>query len=136
MSLVLAFGTFDYFHPGHAAYLQQASALGERLVVVIARDINVERIKNRQARQSEAERKLRVINFLNQQKIKGRVVLGFKGNRWQVFKKYQPDVIALGYDQPVDLKRLRQELSFLGLKTKVTRLDAYYPEKYKSSFLK
>lgn len=136
MSVVLTFGTFDNFHPGHAAYLKQASILGDKLVVVIARDINVERIKNRQARQSEIERRMGVNNFLREENIKGQAVLGFKGNRWQVLKKYHPDIIALGYDQPVDLKRLRQELSILGFKTKVKRLASYHPEKYKSSLYK
>lgn len=136
MSLVLAFGTFDHFHPGHAAYLAQASSFGDYLIVVIARDINVERIKNRKARQIEKLRQVGVSAYLKSKKIKGRAVLGLKGNRLKVLSKYHPDIIALGYDQQVDEKGLRVELLSLGLKTKIKRLNSYYPEKYKSSLMR
>jgi len=134
MNFVLSFGTFDYFHPGHAAYLRQAASLGDYLVVVIARDVNVKKIKNKEVQQGENLRKAVVFDFLQAEKIKGKVVLGLKGNRLAILKKFPPAVIALGYDQPVDEKELRRELTALGLKTKVKRLAAHHPEKYKSSY--
>jgi FAD synthetase len=134
MNFVLSFGTFDYFHPGHAAYLRQAATLGDYLVVVVARDSNVIKIKNKQARQEEKIRRAGVASFLKQEKIKGRAVLGLKGDRLAILKKFPFTVIALGYDQPVDEKVLRQKLSTLGLKVKIKRLAAYHPEKYKSSY--
>lgn len=136
MQTVLAFGTFDHFHPGHAAYLKQAASLGDDLIVVIARDINVERIKNKQVRQTEKDRRVEVMKFLKSEKIKNKVVLGLKGNRLAVLKKYQPDIIALGYDQQVDEKALQAGLLALDLKTKIKRLKSYYPEKYKSSLMR
>lgn len=42
---VMAFGTFDLFHPGHQYYLSEASKSGDELIVVIARDLRVEHIK-------------------------------------------------------------------------------------------
>jgi FAD synthetase len=38
---VLATGTFDLLHPGHLFYLEQSKALGDELVVIVARDANV-----------------------------------------------------------------------------------------------
>lgn len=133
MKTVLAFGTFDLFHPGHAAYLQQAAADGDYLIVVVARDINVQRLKHKQAQQTEDLRKKRLDEFLISVSISGKAVLGFKSNRLAVIKKYKPDIIALGYDQLVDEKKLRAEIKGLGLKTRIKRLQAYQPEKYKTS---
>lgn len=135
MRLVLAFGTFDVFHPGHAAYLHQAASLGDSLVVIIARDTNVLKIKNRLPRQNEAMRRKAVQAFLRQEEISGKAILGLKGNRLAVLKKYQPQVIALGYDQPIDLKLLRKELRLINLDAKIKRLAPCQPEKYKSSYL-
>lgn len=134
MNFVLSFGTFDYFHPGHAAYLRQAARLGDYLVVVIARDVNVKKIKNKEPRQTEILRKAVVSAFLKSENIAGKTVLGLKGNRLVILKKFPPAVIALGYDQPVEEKELRRELADLGLKTKIKRLNSYHPEKYKSSY--
>lgn len=136
MSLVLASGTFDHFHPGHAAYLEQAASLGDKLIVVIARDINVERIKDKKARQTEKNRQAGVSVYLKNKKIKGRAVLGLKGNRLKVLSKYRPDIIALGYDQQVGERALRLKLQSIGLKAKIKRLKSYYPKKYKSSLMK
>ena len=42
---VLTFGTFDIFHPGHLHYLKEAKKHGNCLIVIIARDTTVQRIK-------------------------------------------------------------------------------------------
>ena len=57
---VLCCGTFDYLHPGHESFLNQASRLGEELVVVVARDENVERLKDRKPDHEEEIRRARV----------------------------------------------------------------------------
>jgi D-beta-D-heptose 7-phosphate kinase/D-beta-D-heptose 1-phosphate adenosyltransferase len=38
-------GCFDILHPGHLKYLQQAKALGDRLVVLVNSDASVQRLK-------------------------------------------------------------------------------------------
>ena len=81
----------------------------------MARNVNVERIKNKKARQTEDQIRKKVTEFLRQQGIKGKAVFG--------------------YDQPVDEDQLRRELISLSLKTKGERMAPYYPEKCKSSFL-
>ncbi|MDD2680543.1 MAG: adenylyltransferase/cytidyltransferase family protein [Patescibacteria group bacterium] len=135
MKTVLASGTFDLFHPGHAAYLQQAATLGDYLIVVVARDVNVQKIKNKQAGQGEEIRRKKINDFLTSSSLPGRAVLGFKGERLAVIKKYKPDIIALGYDQSVSEKKLQAEIELLGLKTKIKRLKSHYPEKYKTSLM-
>jgi len=43
--IVLTNGCFDILHPGHVAYLEQARALGDRLVVAVNDDESVRRLK-------------------------------------------------------------------------------------------
>lgn len=135
MSLVISFGTFDNFHPGHASYLSQAFSLADEMLVIIARDENVERIKGKRPRQNELARKKEVENFLKQEKIKGKVYLGYKSESLRVIAKYRPDYIALGYDQRADENKIKAIIKKLGLKTKIVRLKSYYPDKFKSSIL-
>ena len=41
MTTVVATGTFDLLHPGHVLYLERSKTLGDELVVIVARDVNV-----------------------------------------------------------------------------------------------
>ena len=43
--VVMTNGCFDLLHPGHVAYLEQARALGDRLVVAVNDDASVARLK-------------------------------------------------------------------------------------------
>ena len=43
--VVMTNGCFDILHPGHVAYLEQARALGDRLVVAVNDDASVRRLK-------------------------------------------------------------------------------------------
>ncbi len=43
--LVMTNGCFDILHAGHVAYLEQARALGDRLIVAVNDDASVERLK-------------------------------------------------------------------------------------------
>jgi len=43
--IVMTNGCFDLLHPGHVAYLEQAKALGDRLVVAVNDDASVRRLK-------------------------------------------------------------------------------------------
>ncbi|HTD81915.1 MAG TPA: adenylyltransferase/cytidyltransferase family protein, partial [Thermoplasmata archaeon] len=46
MVRVMATGVFDLLHPGHVAFLREAKALGDELVVVVARDSTAKRFKH------------------------------------------------------------------------------------------
>jgi FAD synthetase len=129
--IVMAFGTFDIFHPGHESYLEQARVLGEYLIVVVARDKNVLRVKKQETRNKEQERK----NVLEESGLVDEVVLGDLEDKYAVIQRYRPEVIALGYDQRVDLVELREKLGEFKINAEIMRLKSFKPEIYKSSKL-
>ncbi|MBI2607816.1 MAG: adenylyltransferase/cytidyltransferase family protein [Candidatus Doudnabacteria bacterium] len=134
---VMVFGVFDLLHPGHISFLRQAKKLparrslgeggGNFLVVSVARDVNVKKVKGYKSQQSEEVR----MNNLKRLQFVDRVVLGGQQNPWPHIRKETPDLIALGYDQKpyVDLKELKKI-------AKVVRLKAFKPKIFKSSKLK
>lgn len=132
MTRVLATGTFDLLHKGHQDFLRQAKSLGTELVVVIARDDTVKKVKGRESIHDEATRRLEVslLPMVDQ------AVLGHKGDKYKIIEECKPDIIALGYDQSVFTHKLQEELQKRGLHPRITRLEAFHPEKYKSSLLR
>ncbi|MBU0670770.1 FAD synthase [Patescibacteria group bacterium] len=129
---VMAFGTFDIFHPGHENYLKQARKLGDKLIVIVARDENVEKIKRQKSRNNEQDR-LRVVKKCE---LADEVVLGNLENKYGVIEKYRPNILAIGYDQQFNRKEVEGKLKSINLKAEVVRLAPYKPEIYKSSKLK
>lgn len=130
---VLVFGTFDILHPGHRDMFRQARALADnvKLIVSVARDKNVVRIKGRAPRHDEHARLERVKALPEV----SRATLGGIREHMPHIIRLNPDIIALGYDQKAYVAGLRQELRAAGLKTKVVRLNPFHPEKFKSSFM-
>lgn len=132
MKTVMAFGTFDIFHPGHISFLKQAKKYGD-LIVVIARDRTVKQVKGKLPDNAEKQR-LRVIKASG---IADKVILGsLTTDKYAAIKKYRPDVIALGYDQKFFTAELKNELKKSKLNDKIIRLKPFQPKKYKSSILK
>jgi FAD synthetase len=132
MKKVMVFGTFDIFHKGHISFLQQARREGDFLLVVVARDETVKKIKKRQAKNNARKRLLAIKNS----QLADKVILGSLGDKYAVIKKYQPDVICLGYDQKAYVDKLKDKLRQFGLeKTRIKKLEPFHPEKYKSSLL-
>lgn len=120
---VLIFGTFDHLHPGHEFVLQEAQKRGE-LHVVIARDINVEKIKGRPPDENEEDRLKAVKNVCSDCHPE----LGDEEDFLVPVRAVQPDLILLGYDQ-----KLPPGVSEEDLPCPVERLPAFEPEKWKSS---
>lgn len=123
--VVLTFGTFDVFHEGHKYKLREAKKLGDKLVVIVARDKNVEVLKGRAPQDNEQVRLANVQDFEAVDEAR----LGYEEweQRLQVLEDVQPSVIALGYDQKGTIPEGPWE---------VVRLEAYKPEIYKSSLLR
>jgi len=132
MKRVLAFGTFDYFHIGHQYYLNEAAKLGDELYVIIARDDTVKQVKGFKTDENEKTRQKKVANWPTVAKA----ILGSKKDKYDVLKKYKPDIICLGYDQYAFTQRLQNKIIELKLNTKIIRLPAYQPQIYKSSIIK
>lgn len=131
MKRVMVFGTFDILHPGHINFLEQARKLGDFLIVSIAREKNVKRIKGRRPYHSEKERK----ELLSSLKFVDKVAVGANKDYLNHIIKQKPDVIALGYDQKYYTDKLKEKLAQRGLKVKIVRLKSYKPNLYKSSKL-
>ncbi|HIH16728.1 MAG TPA: FAD synthase [Candidatus Diapherotrites archaeon] len=129
---VLAFGTFDLLHPGHLSYLRQAKRLGRRLTVIVARDVNVQRIKHRKPLFDERQR-LAMVRAL---KKVDQAVLGFADDLYKSVARFKPDVIALGYDQGPSTAVIRRELAKRGLHPRIARCKPFKPRKHKSTHLK
>lgn len=123
---VLTFGTFDKFHPGHQFFLTEAKKHGDRLVVVIARDHNVELVKGHRPTQSEDARRQAVAAF----PAVDEAILGLEdyNQKETIIDQVKPDIICLGYDQAPKFQSPSPDI-------KVIRLPAFHPEKYKSSLL-
>ena len=140
----MVFGVFDLLHPGHLNFLVQAKELGDKLIVSVARDINVFKIKGQRTVHDEHQR-LKNVSLLP---VVDKVILGGLKDPWPHIVKEKPDVIALGYDQKSyityhvsritkQLELFEEELQKHGLKkTKVVRLKPYWPEVYKSKLLR
>ncbi len=145
MEKVLVFGVFDGIHDGHLAFLRQARQTqicaddaqmnaDEKiwLVVAVAKDEVVEKLKGRLPRKDQGLRIRELMETgLVDEVVEGDLDLG----SWGVIGKVRPDVIALGYDQ-VGLKdALERHIRERGLKIEVVVMKAYRPEKFHSSLI-
>lgn len=129
MTKVMAFGTFDFLHPGHVRFLEQAKQHGDTLVVVIARDATAEKTKGKKPTFSEQDR-LAMVQAL---RIVDKAVLGYEDDVYRIVAEERPDIICLGYDQTHFTDKLQPKLTEFKLSTKIVRLEPYEPERYKSS---
>ncbi|MFH1404853.1 MAG: adenylyltransferase/cytidyltransferase family protein, partial [Patescibacteria group bacterium] len=105
---VLAFGTFDNLHKGHEFFLKQAAELGDRLVVGVARDEHVLKLKGKSPEQGEQDRLNRVSKL---DYVSEAVMCDNELGSYEILKKVNPDVVAVGHDQ----NELRQDLERIGL---------------------
>jgi FAD synthetase len=130
----MVFGTFDGLHKGHENFFRQARKLAKDavLVVSVARDKNVKRIKGRLPQIKERQR---VLN-LKKLTLVNEVVMGNQLGYIQHIVRAKPQIIALGYDQTHYIEGLAEQLKARGITVKIVRLKPYKPHLYKSSLLK
>jgi len=123
---VIVFGSFDPLHKGHLDFLKQAKKFGNYLVVVVARDETIRRLKGHEPRFSEGER----LQTVKNEAVVDKAVLGDKKDYGRVLKRENPEAVCIGYDQemPPGLKNLLKRY-------KIHTLAPYKPEKYKSSII-
>jgi len=131
---IMVFGTFDGLHEGHLNLFKQIKKLSKNpfIVVSIARDKNVFRIKGKYPKLNEKHR----VNLLLDSKIADKVVFSGLKNHIPHIVKERPDIIALGYDQKAYVKNLRKDLKERGLLVKIIRLKPYKEKIYKNSLLR
>jgi FAD synthetase len=134
MTRVMVFGTFDVLHEGHLNLFRQARALGSEpyLIVSVARDSSVARVKGRAPKRAEGERLLSVRNCT----LVDEALLGDQDGYIAHIKAAAPDIIALGYDQEGEyVANLKEDLARAGIGATVVRLSAYKPDIFKTSKL-
>lgn len=131
---IMVFGTFDILHEGHLNFFKQARALAKNpyLIVSIARDQNVKKIKGRRPTLNQGQR----LAAVKTSQLVDRSVLGGLKTYLAHIKKEHPGIIALGYDQTAYVDNLKRDLAKAGIKPKIRRLKAYKPKIHKSSLLK
>ena len=116
-------GGFELIHYGHVYTISKAKALGDALVVSVARDSTIRRRKNREPLIGEEDR-VRLLSSLRQVDA---AILGVEGDIYVTLERVKPDVVALGYDQYHMEDDVKREAVKRKMKLKVVRLDSPYP---------
>jgi len=121
LKVILTAGTYDIIHTGHLKTLEEAKRRGDILIVIVARDKTVEKIKGRRPIIPENQRRtivqsLKPVDF---------AILGSEKDFLEPIEKINPDLIVLGRDQPVNKRKLEEELRKRGLECKVVRLRVW-----------
>ena len=123
--VVLATGTFDLLHYGHVYYLTEAKKAGgkdAKLVVVVARDKTVEKLKGSKPIIPESQRRA-VIEAL---KVVDEAILGHEEmDMLGIIESIKPDIIAVGYDQREIEEKLRRCIAEKGLQIQVVRIGRF-----------
>ncbi|MEM0117607.1 MAG: adenylyltransferase/cytidyltransferase family protein [Conexivisphaerales archaeon] len=123
IKVVLTGGVFDIIHRGHIYTLSKAKELGDVLVVVVARDKIVQKLRGKPALNSEKDRAelVRSIRYVDA------AVLGSEEDPLGAMYSVRPDVIAIGYDQKHDEREIETKANQNGMKVQVKRLDSPVP---------
>jgi FAD synthetase len=131
--IVLASGVFDLLHLGHVKFLEEAKKAGGRnaeLIVIVARDSNVEKSKGNKPIMSENQRRALVESL----KVVDEAILGYeKFDIEEVIEKIKPDVIVFGYDQKNLEKSVRDCVKEKGLKIKIVKIGKFREDELDSS---
>jgi len=125
---VVATGVFEILHPGHIQFLEQAKALGDELIVVVATDETAMKRKRRPV--ISHEQRLHMVRSL---KPVDDAVLGDSKDMYSTISRLKPDILAIGADQDFDEQELRGELKARELGAKVVRLTDYWSSGLHSS---
>ena len=118
-------------HIGHIETLLEAKNIGDILIVSVARDQTIVKIRNKPPIHDESQR-VRLVQALEFVDI---ALLGSEKNIFETIKRISPDVIVLGYDQKHDEKELINEAAKRGINVSVIRLSSNV-QQIKSSDIK
>jgi FAD synthetase len=131
--VVLASGVFDLLHLGHVKFLEAAKREGgkdAKLIVIVARDSTVEKIKGRKPIIPEKQR----CALINSLKVVDEAILGYETiNLVEVINKIKPDLIALGYDQKIMEKNIREYIDNKDAHIKLIKIGKFGEDMLDSS---
>ena len=120
MVKVMATGTFDLLHLGHIYYLKEAKRLGDKLVVVVATDSTVRKLKHEPIN-SETIR----LEIIKELKIVDEAYIGHEEDMYTIVSELKPDIIALGFDQYHNENTIKNELKKRKINSKIIRLSEF-----------
>lgn len=120
---VLVGGVFDLLHVGHIHFLSQARSLGDELIVIVAHDETVKRMKGREPINSAEDRAelLRALRMVDEVYIGNPSEISF-----ELVRRINPDIIALGPDQFFNEEKLKKSLRESGINAEVIRIPYMY----------
>lgn len=121
--VVLAGGVFDIIHPGHIHTLESAKKLGDVLVVVVATDDTVLRMKGRLPLHTQDQRR-RLVESL---RVVDACIEGVRGDMFKTVRFVLPDTVALGYDQIHQEKYIAEGCQKINMHIHVARLQSPVP---------
>jgi len=116
----MATGTFDILHMGHIYYLKEAKKLGDQLIVVVACDETVRKLKHEPITSEQLR-----LGLIKELEVVDDAYLGNKDDKYAIVEEIKPDIIALGFDQIHNIDELQEELKKRKLDTKIVRLDKF-----------
>ncbi|HIE46804.1 MAG TPA: FAD synthase [Nitrosopumilus sp.] len=132
LHVVLAGGVFDIIHPGHIHTLNEAKALGDILVVVVATDNTSVKMKKRNPLHTQEQRQ-ELVNSLSMVDL---CLIGQENDIFKTVNHVKPQIIALGYDQVHQEKFIVDGCKRINLDAKVARLQSPIPESSSSKIQK
>ena len=120
MVTVMASGTFDLLHMGHIYYLKESKKLGDKLIVVVACDETVKKMKHEPVTSEQLR-----LGLIKELKVVDDAYLGKKDDIFAIVEELKPDIIALGFDQIHDILQIEKELKKRKLLAKIVRLPKF-----------
>ncbi len=131
--IVLASGVFDLLHYGHIRFLEEAKRRGgpgAKLVVIIASDETVTRLKGKPPVVPESQRRALVEAL----KVVDEAIIGYRDlDMEKVLEKVKPDIVAVGHDQLDIEEEVRRVTTSKGLNIRVERIGRFGTEDLNSS---
>jgi FAD synthetase len=131
--IVLASGVFDLLHLGHVKFLEAAKKAGgkySKLIVIVARDRTIEKIKGRKPIIPENQR----CALINSLKVVDEAILGYETlDIEEVIKKIKPELIVLGHDQKVMKKSVQDYVENNNVNIKVIKIRKFGEDALDSS---
>jgi len=97
--VVMTNGCFDILHPGHVTYLQQAKALGDRLIIAVNTDASVRALKGNDRPINSLEARMHVLAGLG---AVDWVVPFSEETPERLIRRILPDVLVKGGDYTID----------------------------------
>jgi D-beta-D-heptose 7-phosphate kinase/D-beta-D-heptose 1-phosphate adenosyltransferase len=97
--VIMTNGCFDLLHAGHVTYLQQAKALGDRLIVAVNSDASVKRLKGETRPINGLQERMTVLSALA---CVDWVVDFSEDTPERMYCRLLPDVIVKGGDYTID----------------------------------